>query len=151
MDVARAEGEKGSGARGVVLAKVSEARDGGEDEGVGLNDCGLSRKSRDQDLGEVDRELEEPFIRSWVRRLEARGRFDVLLGKSEVGIGWKATDGRLRSSRTSRTVKAACPGAKYRFRWERRKGARKEGHVKAYLHRPSTPYDSNSLYPALAQ
>ncbi len=122
VGIARAEGEKGSGPCKVVWAKVTDARDGAEGEGVGLNDWGLNRKSRDQDLGELDRELGEPFIRSWVRRLEARGSFDVLLGNSEAGIGWKATDGRLRSSRTSRTVNAAYPGISTDFVGNEEKG-----------------------------
>ena len=56
---------------------------------------GERRKSRDQDLEDVEGSLVEPFSRSWMRRFWARGRPEMMSsgGKRSLGIGSKETDG----------------------------------------------------------
>ena len=56
---------------------------------------GERRKSRDQDLEDVEGSLVEPFSRSWMRRFWARGRDKMMSfeGKRSFGTGSKETDG----------------------------------------------------------
>lgn len=75
--------------------------------GEGLKEVGERRKSRDQDFVAVEKGVGEPLERSWMMRLEARGRMEGLGGRRAGSMGSKETEGRVRSSRISLIVNAA--------------------------------------------
>jgi hypothetical protein len=72
-----------------------------------LKRVGDNRKSSDHDLGAEEAVFSDPFMRSWVIRLEALGSLDGSGGRRDGSIGLKNTEGKFMSSRASLMVKAA--------------------------------------------
>lgn len=75
---------------------------------VDLNDIGERRKPRDHDFCASARDVDEPFERSCVRRFDVRGSLERSGGSNPGSMLSNPTDGRFKSSLTSRIVKATC-------------------------------------------
>jgi len=69
---------------------------------------GERRKSKDQDFRASAGLTNESLVRSCANRFGVRGSLEMSGGKSSRSIGSNDTEGRLRSSRASLIVKAAC-------------------------------------------
>ena len=108
VGVGFAVGEKGSGPWRVWWARVREERCMGLEVAEELKEVGESRKLSDQDLVDAEGGVGEPLEKSWVMRLAARGRVVGFGGRRKGSMGSKETEGRVRSSRTSLMVNAAC-------------------------------------------
>lgn len=100
---------------------------------------GESRKSSDHDFVDDNGSFEEPLASNWAIRFCCRGRADTCVeeGKRLAGILSKATDGRVRSSRSSLIVNAAYISSACFISWR---------CTSMYLQRSTSPYDTHSFY-----